>query len=320
MDISKKTKIIILITTIIICVAVYFISIAIYKSEKHTINNNELITEEKLYDISNYPNVDSSLITQDLATAFIKNFTGSDTINVDSLNYSNTHSAYEKLINNNVDLIIARSPSKTDLDLAAQRNVDFDLIPIAKDAIVFYVDSENPVDNLTITQIQQIYSGEITNWKEVGGKDEQIIAYQKPTGTDSQNEMLSLVMNNSQVLTPPTESFSEGSIQVNNMISNYKNTSNSIGYSYYTLANIEFQTKDQDFSNSVRLLSINGITPNTESIKYGTYPFITNYYIVINKEDYSNFPSRILANQMQSARGKKVVEDAGFIPVEVKEE
>ena len=320
MNISKKSKVFIVIFTILICIIIYFFAITIYKSEKNTKEPSPTISDEKLYDLANYPKVDSSLITQNLATAFIKNFTSSDNININSLNYTDTHSAYQKLIKNDVDLIISRAPSQIDLDIAKQNNVEFELIPIVKDAIVFYVNSDNPINNLTIAQIQQIYSGEVTNWKYVGGNDEPIFAYQQPRGTDSQNEMVSLVMDNSTIINSPTETLFENSYQINNLVSNYKNSPNSIGFSYYSFANIFFQTKNQEFTDKVRLISINGISPNVETIKNGSYPFITNYYIIINKDDYSNFPSRILANQMQSARGKKIITDAGYIPVDIEEE
>lgn len=313
---KKSNKIILIISTIIICIIVYFVSINIYKSEKNSQTAEELISEEKLYDIQNYPKVDSSIVTQNLAAAFIENFTAETNIDQKYLNYSNTHTAYQRLINNDVDLIISKSPSKSDFDLAKEKKVEFDLIPIVKDAIVFFVNSDNPVDNITTSQLQEIYSGTINNWKILGGNDESILAYQNPEGTDIQNEMSSVVMKELTLSSAPVETLSENSQTINNFVSNYKNDINAIGYSSYIFANSLYSDKTGEISPNMKLLSIDGISPTAQSIKDGSYPFITYYYIVVNKDDYSNFPSRILAEQMQSSRGKKIIENAGFIPAE----
>ena len=65
---------------------------------------------------------------------------------------------------------------------------------------VFYVNSSNPVSSLTTEQIQKIYTGEITNWNELGGNNEKIVPLQRPVNSGSQTGMLSLVMKGKQLM------------------------------------------------------------------------------------------------------------------------
>lgn len=314
--ISKFTKITLIVVAIIICVAVYLVAINTYKKQKNEGEVvKEAITNEKLYDLENYPKVDASSATQPLANAFIKNFTSTEEIDETTLGYTKTHSAYVKLINDEVDLILVTEPSNEELTLAKEKGVELEVIPVVKEGFVFYVNAENKVENLSVEQIQKIYTGEIKNWKEIGGKDEEIIAYQRPVNSGSQTGMLSLVMKGLPLMKAPKENLVDTMYEIINLVSGYKNDKNAIGYSYYYYANTMFQTIDEKIASNIKLLGIDGIKPNNQTIKNSTYPFVTSYYIVINKSDDKNSASRILANQMLSARGQKVAEDAGYVPV-----
>lgn len=313
---KSKLKIVALILIpIIMCVAIYFIAINVYKSDLNSQKPKTVVTDEKLYDLASFPKVDASLATQPLVNAFVKDFTQTEKLDESVLNYSNTHPGYVKLINDEVDLIVVTEPSAEELELARQKGVELEVIPVVREGFVFYVNKENKVDSLTIEQIQKIYTGEITNWKDVGGDDEEIVAYQRPVNSGSQTGMLSLVMNGLQLMTPPRENLVDTMFEIVNLVSDYKNHKNSIGYSYYYYANTMFQTIDAEIANNIKMLGINGVKPNNQTIKDGSYPFRTAYYIVINKADPVDAPSRILANHMLSARGQRVAELAGYVPV-----
>ena len=68
------------------------------------------------------------------------------------------------------------------------------MVGIGLDGFVFLVNKENKVDSLTLEQIQKIYTGEITNWSNVGGENEEIVAYQREANSGSQNLMEKMVM------------------------------------------------------------------------------------------------------------------------------
>lgn len=309
---SNIKKIILIVAPIVVCVVVYLIAVAIFNGNQNKTKN---ISSEPLYTLENYPKVDASLATQPLTNAFIKNFTGLEELDESTLNYSNTHPAYVKLINGEVDLIVVTEPSEEELKLAQEKKVELEVIPVVKEGFVFYVNKDNKIENLSVEQIQRIYTGEIKNWKDVGGDDEKIIAYQRPVNSGSQTGMLSLVMKDLPLMEAPKEVLVDTMFEIVNLVSGYKNNKNAIGYSYYYYATTMFETIDKTIASNVKMLGINGVKPTNQTIKDGSYPFQTAYYIVINKNAEKDSPARILADHMLSDRGQKVAEDAGYVPV-----
>jgi phosphate transport system substrate-binding protein len=67
-------------------------------------------------------------------------------------------------------------------------------------------------------------------------------------------------------------------------------------------------------SDDIKLLSVNGVEPNNETIGNGEYPILTAYYIVNRKDDISD-DAKTLKENMLSARGQKVAEQAGYVPI-----
>ena len=120
------------------------------------------------------------------------------------IGHHGTHSAYLNLINGEVDLIlVARSPSMEQLELARLSGIKLDSRPVALDAFAFIANENNPVDELSLDEIQRIYSGELTNWDEVGGPQGEIHPYQRDEQSGSQQLMLSLVMEDLPMVAAP---------------------------------------------------------------------------------------------------------------------
>lgn len=309
-EMSNITFAIILLIIAALCVTTYFVvDKLIIKDEIQ-----EEIGTEPLYTMDNFPKIDASLATQPLTDAIISNFTGLHRSEIKT-DYSNTHPAYVKLINDEVDLIVVTQPSKEELELAKKKGVELEVIPVVKEGFVFYVNTKNPITSLTKAQIQGIYSGEIKNWKEVDGEDKAITPYQRPVNSGSQTGMLSLVMKDKKLMEPKKENLIATMSEIVNLVSQYNNSTDAIGYSYYYYAKTMYETIDNTVASNIKFISIDGIEPSNKNIQDGTYPYTTAYYIVINKADGENSPARILANQMLSARGQKVAEDAGYVPV-----
>lgn len=313
---SNRTFIIVLAVVIALCVAAYFLVDKFIITPNSEIINDDVenISDEPLYTMAEFPKIDASLATQPLTDAIISNFTG---LSEDKIvtNYSNTHPAYVKLINDEVDLIVVTEPSKEELQLAKEKGVELEVIPVVKEGFVFYVNSKNPVNTLTKEQIQGIYSGEITNWKQLGGEDKQITPYQRPVNSGSQTGMLSLVMKDKKLMEPKKENLIATMSEIVNLVSQYNNDVDAIGYSYYYYAKTMYETIDNTVASNIKFIGIDGIEPSNENIQNGTYPYTTAYYIVINKADGENSPARILLNQMLSTRGQQVAKDAGYVPV-----
>lgn len=311
----KKKKVVANIITIVICLVIVALG---YVAYKYFTNTNDLknqnepeqveekISTEPLYTDKNYPKVDGSTATAPLAEAFEANFKGKkiDEVNVE---HSKTHKAYEKLINKELDLILVTSPSEDEEKLAEKSNVELEVTKVVNEGFVFFLNKNNPVDSLTVEQIQKIYSGEITNWKEVGGNDEEIIAYQRPKNSGSQTGMLDLVMKDKKIKDAPKEDIAMSMSDIIDAVSNYDNKESAIGYSYYYYANTMY------LSDEIKLLKVNGVEPNNDTIKNGEYPILTAYYIVNRKNDISS-EAESLKENMLSTRGQKVAEEAGYVP------
>jgi len=141
--------------------------------------------------------IDGSTATLPITAELCRQFWDhSDRRIAEAINHSTTHSAYVNLINqyHRVRIIFVTPPSKEELQLAEEWDVELDITPIAKDGFVFITHKSNPIDSLTVEQVQAIYSGEITNWKELGGENLAIRAYQREPNSGSQTAMEQLVM------------------------------------------------------------------------------------------------------------------------------
>lgn len=267
-----------------------------------------IISSEALWSGEDYPRVDASLATQPLTDAFKANFTATSVEEIET-DYTNTHPAYVRLISGEVDLIVVTQPSEEELASAKANGVELEVIPVVNEAFVFLANVQNKVNNLSLEEIQNIYSGKITNWNEVGGEDAKIIPYQRPTNSGSQTGMLALVMKGIEMLEPVTETFEETMAGLITAIADYDNSKDALGYSYYYYATTMYSKEN------VKLLSVNGVEPNFDTIQKGEYPIGTYYYIVINANEPADSNTRKLVEAMLSPRGQAVAQEAGYVPV-----
>lgn len=302
----QENKWVINVLLVIIMILVVVACVVTYMCLTNEVEIIEPKIEDILFSIENYPKIDGSTATLPLAEAFKADFTGTD-INEVEVEHSKTHNAYINLINGNTDLILVTYPSEDERKLAEDQGVELEIVPIVKEAFVFFVNKENPVENLTLSQIQNIYSGKIKNWKDVGGADKEIVAFQRPENSGSQTGMQKLVMQGIKMMEPTTETISQSMTDIIDVISDYDNRDTSIGYSYYYYVSTMYT------SDTMKLLSVNGIKPTYENIQTGLYDIQTAYYAVIRKEEPENSDTRKLLNAMMSERGQNVAKEAGYV-------
>ena len=230
-----------------------------------------------LFDKNTLPRIDTSLATQPLTDAFVKDFTGQTTEEMGVV-YSNTHPGYVALINGEKDLIVVTEPSEEEQALAKEKGVELEVTKVVNEGFVFFVNKKNPVNGVTFKQIQDIYAGDITNWKALGGEDKEIIAYQRPVNSGSQTGLLSLVMKGRPVKTPtPTETAELTMAGIIEYVANYDNSDTALGYSYYYYAN------EMYYNENLKYLAIDGVVPTYDTIQDGSYPIKTAYHIVTRK-------------------------------------
>jgi len=265
-------------------------------------------TQEILFTLENYPKIDASLAVHPLADSIASDFMGMDESEF-YFNYTKTRTSevYRNLIDGKVDVILAAEISEEDKAYAKEKGVELNIVPATSSAFVFIVNTDNPVDELTFEEIQKIYTGEITNWSEVGGHDKEIIAYQRPTGSGSQTAMLSLVMKDKEIITPPVEQIQGNMGELIDAVAEYDNAENAIGYSYFYYVNTMYK------KDTIKMLSVDGVMPSVETIKNGEYPIYTNAFIVTRNEKNENAEKWVDA--VLSSRGSAIIEKAGYVPV-----
>ena len=160
---SKILLLFVIAFIVVLCIGAYNY-ITDLEDEKEDFANEvkqEEISKDPIFTSENFPRIDASLATQPLTNAFYENFTGESSEKIEQ-DYSNTHPAYQKLIKGEKDLIVVTEPSEDELKMAEEAGVDLEVTPVVKEGFVFYINSENPVESLTIEQIQDIYTGKLT--------------------------------------------------------------------------------------------------------------------------------------------------------------
>ena len=197
------------------------------------------------------------------------------------VNSSQTHQSFVNLINKDMDIILnARKMSPDEKEYADDKGVNLIEIPIALDAFIFVVHPSNPIQSLTIKQVQDIYTGEITNWNGVGGNNMRIQPYVRNPNSGSQELMESLVMKDLEIADFP-ESYYELWEIIGGMVPVFDKVtreSNAISYTVYYYA--EYMIR----GFNVKTIGINGIHPNKTTIGNRTYPFVTEVYAVIRDD------------------------------------
>ena len=289
-------------------------------------------TDSVYRDYGRYPSIDGSTVAVPMAMEFARQHLG---LRGDDLYsfvfFTTTHNAYLNLFgklpnpaskimsqrvimdpDHPVDMVICTEPSDDERGAAAGAGVKLSEHAAALDAFVFITHADNPVNSLTVRQIQEIYGGTITNWSEVGGNDAKIIPYQRPANSGSQTAMEILVMKGEPLKAALPNYITSGMEGMVQAIGDYKNNGGAMGYTYLYYLN---ELIDH---GSVKVLDVDGAAPSAENIRSGAYPFSTAYYAVYRAEDEGaaagEFTRWILSDE-----GQACVKQAGYIPVKAVE-
>ena len=217
-------------------------------------------------------------------------FNGEDYDAKSAMHYTNTRGAYKDIVDGNADIIICAQPSDEQLAYAKEKGVELELVPIGSDAFVFIVNANNPVSDITIDQIKGIYSGKITNWRELGGKNVPIAAMRRNKNSGSQTA-LEKIMGDTPIKPDYTALFGSP-----------------IGFSF------RYYVTGMLAEGGVKILTINGVAPTTETIADGTYPISGNLYAVYRKGETNENVYKAV-DFMLSPEGQKIVEKSGYIPI-----
>lgn len=229
--------------------------------------------------------------------------------------HSKTHTSYERLINGEVDMIfVSHQPASDIAQLTEEKGVELELIPIAYDAMVFFTNADNPIEGLTQEEISNLYlNNAYDNWKELGGNDAKLYAYCRNNDSGSHSQMEKYFLNGGEI---HPDIKTETSYTMENVLTDVMaaKTENPLGYGlgygiYYFFNNMDviFNTKIE-----LKLLAIDGVEPNDETIANGEYPLANNTYIVMRKDTPEDAPARKMAEFMLTEAGQECVENAGY--------
>lgn len=262
-----------------------------------------------------YTRMDGSTACIPLANLIVRRMTGCD---------ADTAAQYLKFNTTNyVTAILARSEDDYNAYGAAWSNTDKEIAllyesedllesrvleyhPIGSDGLVFLVNTNNPVGSITVEQARDIFSGKITNWKQLGGENKPIVAFIRDAESGSGVMMEKLVMQGEQFKDFPEEFIAHDMGGLISDVADYRNDGNAIGYSVY------YYIKNMYGSPDIKLLKINGVEPTIETISTDEYPLINDFYVAIRKSASETSAARVLMNWILSDEGRQTVIDAGY--------
>lgn len=261
-----------------------------------------------------YPRVDGSTATLPLSYRLMEEAAGVDEAAAKlAIRHNKTTESFYALVDGRADLLLVYEPSQDAWDYAEEQGVGLEVQAIGYDAPVFLINDGNPVESLTHEEIVGIYTGEITNWSQVGGDDLDIVAYQRVENSGSQVMMRAQVMQGVEMVDAPKEFRTSEMGELVDAIASYKNTANSIGYSvYYYIDNMYMKS-------GIKLLKVNGVEPTNATIASGEYPYRQPFYAVIRADAAEDSPARQLFNWLKTPEGRQLVEDAGYVAAAAEE-
>ncbi len=189
------------------------------------------------------------------------------------------------------------------------------MTPIGREAFVFFVNVNNPVTGLTVEQIQRIYTGEVTNWQDVGGRNQKIRAYQRDEGSGSQTA-LQQVMAGLPLMPPDREELVDGMGGIISRVAAYRNYDGALGFTF------RFYSNEMVGNDQIRLLALNGVAPTKETIRDGSYPISSYFYAITAAPigqpapEETNPTLKAFLDFCRSEQGQWIVEEAGYVALD----
>lgn len=169
---------------------------------------------------------------------------------------------------------------------------------IAYDGIVVVAHPSNPVKDLTMEQVKQIFTGEITNWKQVGGKDMEIVVVSREDGSGSRDAFQEIV------------GYESGELIRNAIVaSGNGNIKTTVAMNKHAVGFISFEYIDE----TVSAMDINGVKAEAGNVLEGKYK-LSRPFLFVYKENVPEAATKFM-DFILTADGQKIVEEAGAIPL-----
>ena len=204
---------------------------------------------------------------------------------------------------------IRYTPDQSGIALLPETALDADVEKetVAYDALVFIVNKDNPVSSISQKDLQKIYLGEITNWKELGGNDQKIVAFEEGRYDTARKIFDSMLPGGESKVDSPYIIVPGDDYAVCTARCSYDNSENAIGYLQYSSLIGSHMEKE------VKILKIDGVEPSKEMIRSGEYPFCIPLDVAIAKFLPSGDLAWTLYQWLTGSDGRKLAEMAGYV-------
>ena len=230
-------------------------------------------------------------------------------VNKSFYTYFGVHSSrFDGMRDNEQPMDIAILPGKPDESYRdnSGHTVEITSAPIALDALVFIVHKDNPVSDLSSEQVRDIYSGIIKNWEDVGGENIKIKNYQRSDLSLTHRLFMEEMVMQGRTMIKPVEANDLSDKKA----AAYQNYPESIGYCLRSfIENDGFRVND-----GIKILSIDGVLPDEDRIRDGTYPYIVKHYAAIRKGEEDDTGGLFL-DWILSDEGQACIRQAGYLPL-----
>jgi phosphate transport system substrate-binding protein len=186
-------------------------------------------------------------------------------------------------------------------DLKEEEKASLQETVIAYDGIVVVTHPSNHVKNLTLAQVKDIFTGKITNWKEVGGDDLEIVVVSREDGSGSRDAFQEIV------------GYSSGELVRNSIIaSGNGNIKTTVATNKHAVGFISFEYIDE----SINTVSINGVEATAENVLRQKYS-LSRPFLFVHKEENLSDEGKKFIDFILSSEGQKIVRETGAIPVKM---
>jgi phosphate transport system substrate-binding protein len=218
---------------------------------------------------------------------------------------SQTHGAMLNLIEGEADIILRSTTASPDERAAAEAaGVTLIETPIALDAFVFLKNGANPVQSLTLEQIQKIYTAQITDWSQVGGNKAPITPYTRPRNSGSEEAFRELVMGDLEPVEFPEE---QSVFSMAGLFWEMGQNANGIGYIFKNY-------KEMIVRRGEPVFAIDCVYPDAAAMRDRSYPLTTEVYAIIRADLDRGSMGYKLYEWLQTDMAKLVLEECGFLP------
>jgi len=195
----------------------------------------------------------------------------------------------------------SRDIRSTEVEQGKAKGVNPFRIPVAVDALVPIVHPKNPFKNLTIEQLRDIYAGKITNWKELGGQDANIVVVSRDTASGTFETWQEIIMGKEKVAPKALLQASSGSV-----VQTVAGNERALGYVGFGYLNPK-----------IKKLDVNGIEATPASALSKQWPIARELYVFTNGEPQGAI-KRLIDFILDPQKGQKAVAEVGFIPLQKK--